>query len=78
MFAGVIGAFKLEKRFWSELPSGSRTVDFVDKWCMEKIEHALLKKNPNMQPLHSSLVLVQIVEIQKVRSQVYKMVMAKV
>ena len=72
MFAGVIGAVKLEKLFFSEIPSGYSSVEFIDKWCMEKIENALLKKNPRMQSLDSALILAQISEIQKVRSKVYK------
>lgn len=72
MFSGAIGFVKLEKLFFSEIPLGSLPVEFIDKWCMEKIENALLKKNPRMQTLDSSLILAQISEIQKVRSRVYK------
>jgi hypothetical protein len=42
---GVTGAFKIEKRFWGDMPSGNPSPLYADQWCMSRISEILNKRD---------------------------------
>lgn len=68
---GVMGAFKIEKRFYGDLPPDNVGLAFsknhVDTWFMEFIDKTLKSKE-----IEKTLILAQIVEITKAWKNVKK------
>lgn len=55
---GVMGAAKIEKRFWNDMPSANPSPVLADQWCMNYISKILSDQG-------NSLALAQVVEVHR-------------
>lgn len=71
---GCVGAFKIEKRFWGEMPSGCPSPILADQWCMSRISEVLNKREgvQKRNEWDNTLIVNQIDQIHKAWSSIKK------